>query len=101
MSVFVLLSTLSVAFYVFLLVALYRDNRSRRRNRVELWEELEIGEGGRLVSAPKELLANSHPATSSKCATWVPVTKVVWKPVKQGGVTSSHSAAAILVSREQ
>ena len=53
MSVFLMLSSLSVLFYALLLVALYRDSRNGRRNQVEMLSELEIGGGARSTGARK------------------------------------------------
>lgn len=99
MNVFLVLSTLSVLFYALLLVALYRDSRNHRRNRVEMFEELEIDEGVRLNNAGKSILAHSRPSASG--ANWHPVTKVEWKSETRSRITKSRSSAAAMVGRNR
>lgn len=94
MSVFLVLSSLSVLFYALLLVALYRDSRSRRRNRVEWFEELEFGEGVRLTNAGKKILANRP---SSFGVSGHPVTKMEWKPETRSRITRNRSSAAAMI----
>ena len=82
MSVFLVLSSLSVAFYLVLLVALSAESRNRQRHQVEIFQQLEFGGSGRTdvgVTVPAE---GGRPEFPDE-ALWVPVTRVEWKPAKR------------------
>jgi hypothetical protein len=70
MTVFLSLSSLSVGFYLVLLVALYRDGRRRRQAR-------EFGSGLRRVRRLRIVAGGGVPSND---VLWVPVTRVNWKP---------------------
>jgi len=82
MIVFLALSSLGVGFYVTLLVALYRDGRQRRRNRVELYRELELDRAEARASERRGayISPNGGRPRLSDEVLWLPVTKVHWNP---------------------
>jgi hypothetical protein len=96
MSIFLVLSSLSVLFYAVLLVALYKDSR-RRRSHVEMFNELEIG-GAQSTGARKTVRADLHPAPSSDGVSLFPITKMEWKPETRSRITRNRSSAATMIS---
>ena len=85
MSVFLILCSLGVAFYLMLLVALYREGRERRRQRAELCQEMDFGN----VSEPLSdgiyaaVATVGRPVKFSDEVLWLPPTKTQWKPVSR------------------
>ena len=70
------LSTLSVGFYLFLLLALHRDARRRRKSVV-----VEFGDGTPISlpdSRTEQIGSRSH-KTVFGAVSWDPVTRIQWK----------------------
>lgn len=90
MIVFLALSTLGLGFYVALLVALYRDSRQRRRDRLELYRELEVDRASVFAFTRQntELTTGGPPKLSDEVL-WLPVTRVHWNPM--GGVPQHNN----------
>ena len=84
MSVFLVLSSSGVLFYLVLLFQLYRDGR-RNRNRVELLDDFEFDRKASTRSSHAGLgvTAQAHRPTLSQKAIWLPVTKFEWKPAME------------------
>ena len=84
MSVFLVLSSSGVLFYLVLLFHLYRDGR-RNRNRVELLHDFEFDRKASTRSSHAGLgvTAQAHRPTLSQKAIWLPVTKFEWKPAME------------------
>ena len=93
MIVFLAVSGLGVGFYIALLVALYRDGRQRRRDRVELYRELDLDRAEARASERRgnHIPWNSgHPRLSDEVL-WLPVTKVDWKPALHAAQTTNRT----------
>jgi hypothetical protein len=90
MNAFLILSSLSLVFYVALLVALYRDGRKQRVMSVPPVRKLLAGSVSEFATEPIQAggtLAARQP-NSSDDVLWIPVAKHHWKP-KSVAVQSS------------
>ena len=95
MAAFLLISTLSVAFYLVVLFALHRDSGVRQRNRFEQVRVLRYGgDEHRRESWDGSLTdAARRPANELQ---WLPVTKVYWRRVPQPSMTAPHRVVPIV-----
>ena len=82
MTVFLILSSLGVAFYFILLLELYRDRRRRSHDRTETFRQLEFGryDDSGWVASHNTLTPEESSLQFSDEILWLPVTKVHWKP---------------------
>lgn len=91
MYAFLILSSLSVAFYLFLLVALYRDGRRHRKSGVTVLPREFAGRPGIRLARSNNRVSIGDPFTGE--VQWRPVSRVQWKPsAGTGQVTQSKSA---------
>ena len=81
MSVFLILSSLGVAFYLVLLYNLYREGRERRRQRVDFYREMDFGDVSGPASAGPNAAVAGRSLQFSDEVLWLPVTKMKLKPV--------------------
>ncbi len=90
MSVFLILSSLSLIFYVGLLVALYRDGQKRRVMSVPPVRKLLAGSESEFAMETSQAGGTlaTRQRNSSDDVLWIPVAKHHWKP-KSGAVQSS------------
>lgn len=77
MSVFLVLSSSALAFYLFVLLALYRDNHKRRSRRNEAYSNVWLNNArGPKVSHSAGYLPGRRSDTSDDDVLWIPVTRV-------------------------
>ena len=98
MNAFLILSSLGLAFYLFLLVALYRDGRRRRVNH-GLVRTVQVGSvcelGTRPFSGGGTIAARGHSSLENVLS--IPVTKRRWNPASSG--TSGSRAQLLHLAR--
>ncbi|MFZ1134259.1 MAG: hypothetical protein WAN69_04900 [Candidatus Korobacteraceae bacterium] len=92
MYTFLILSSLSLIFYVALLVALYRDGRKRRVTSVAPVRKLLAGSISEFATEPLQVggTLTARQRSSSDDVLWIPVAKHHWKPAPraiEGGRT--------------
>jgi hypothetical protein len=78
MYAFLILSSLSVGFYLFLLVALHRDGRRRRKSSVTALPTEFGGRRGIRLARSNNRVSIGEPFTAE--VQWRPVTRIQWKP---------------------
>jgi hypothetical protein len=83
MYTFLILSSLSLVFYVALLVALYRDGRKQRVMSVPPVRKLLAGSDSEFATEPLQAgsTLSARQRNSSSDVLWIPVAKHHWKPV--------------------
>jgi len=101
MTVFLLLTTLSVVFYFVVLLALYRDSHTRQRTGIGHIQALQYGGDGYEREGLDGGQADAVRFRRPTQLLWVPVTRVHWKPVlrpklttQQAGVSAASSHAS-------
>ncbi len=78
---FVILSSLSVGFYLVMLVALHRDSKRHRRRITVVHPAGFTGHSGiRLARTNGQVLASALDLDMSGDIRWRPVTRVQWEP---------------------
>ncbi|HUN88407.1 MAG TPA: hypothetical protein VMU28_06430 [Terriglobales bacterium] len=83
MSVFLVLSSLGVVFYMMVLVALYRDGRQRRRNGSEVCRLLNSDrDAGRMPAVWRARIGGNLTSKTSTEVFCMPVTTIRWLPVQ-------------------
>src|SRR5215471_8089996 len=73
MNVFLMLSSSAVAFYVFILLALWRDNRKRRNGHVLSCSSSDFDEVWGLTNDRRGALSHSKRFKFSDDVLWVPI----------------------------
>jgi len=98
MSVFLVLCSLSVACYLFVLLALYRDNHKRRGRRIQVYSNVCFDKAtDQKVSHPGGY-TKARRVNFSDDVLWLLVTKVQLKR-ETGGATSTKRTPAVLTVR--
>jgi hypothetical protein len=89
MNAFLILSSLSLAFYLVLLVALYHDGRQRRVNSGPVRAK-KLGHGSGLVDGlfTGSGTVGARTRRSPENVLWIPVTKHRWSPAASAGNSS-------------
>ena len=86
MSVFLVLSSSSVAFYIFILLALWRDTRKQRNGRIVSYSSTDFDEVWGFETDSADIPSQSSRSKFSDDVLWLPVTKLhlgARRPVKQ------------------
>jgi hypothetical protein len=76
MNVFLVLSSSAVAFYVFILLALWRDSRKQRRRHVVSSLSTDLGEVWRFATERSNTSSHSRRFKFSDDVLWLPVAKL-------------------------
>src|SRR5450755_2292026 len=89
---FLILSSLSVGFYLFLLVALHRDGRRRRKSSATVLPMEFGGRPGIRFARSNNRVSVGEPFTGE--VQWRPVTRIQWK-ASAGTIQVNQSESAI------